>query len=146
MIKEYEMYHGIVLSKLVHINNNIEISSDINNDNSSYIVNQNCGLYVKFSKKRLTPWTFTFNYEHFNAIKSLSLLTPMGYVVFVCGNDGVCCVNFQEFFFAIGSMVEENMKSISISRFKKEQYQVNGSNNEISHKFANFDIKLLNSK
>jgi len=142
MIKEFEMYHGIVLSKLVHINNNIEISSDVNNDNSSYILNKSCGLYIKFSKKRLTPWTFTFNFEHNNAIESLSSLTTTGYVVFVCGNDGICCVEFQEFFFAIGQMVEGDKKSISISRFKKEQYLVSGSNYEISHKFSNFDIKL----
>lgn len=142
MVKEFEQYHGIVLSRLAHNSGELKISTDINSDNSSYILNDICGIYIKFSKKRLTPWQFTFNSDHYDSIKKLAEKTDKGYVVFVCGFDGLCCLSFEEFFFIIQNIDFDAAKSVSISRFKNQQYQVNGTDNEIKRKFADSELDL----
>lgn len=142
MIKEFEQYHGIALSRLAHRLGELKISTDVNSDNSSYILNDSCGLYIKFSKKRLTPWQFTFNSEHYTSIEILAQSIEKGYVVFVCGMDGLCCVSFDDFFYIINGIEDGMSKSVSISRFKKQQYQVSGTDNEIRKKFADSEMTL----
>lgn len=142
MTKEFEQYHGIVLSRLIHSYGELEISSDINSDNSSYLINNQCGIYIKYSKKRITPWQFNFNFEHYNAIINLMKVSKIGYVIFVCGFDGLCCVNFNDFLYIINGIDENCSKSVSISRFKNQQYKVSGTDNELSRKYADGEIDL----
>lgn len=142
MIKEFEQFHGIALSRLVHRLGEIKISTDVNSDNSSYVLNGTCGLYIKFSKKRLTPWQFTFNSTHYSSIEQLANVTKTGYVIFICGMDGLCCINFEEFFYIVNRIEDGMVKSVSISRYKKQQYHVSGTDNEIKRKFADGEIQL----
>lgn len=142
MIKEFEQFHGIAISRLTHKFGEITISTDVNCDNSSYILNGTCGIYIKFSKKRLTPWQFTFNSEHYTSIKQLADRSVKGYVVFVCGMDGLCCLSFEDFFCIVNGIEQGMAKSVSISRFKKQQYQVKGTDNEIKRKFADGEMTL----
>jgi hypothetical protein len=142
MVKDFEKYHGIALTRFAHSFGEIKINSNINQDNSSYIINDFLGLYIKFSKKRLTPWQFTFNYEHNKCINDLSQICDKGYVVFICNNDGICCITFDEYFKLISNVESELAKSISISRFKNEKYQVSGTDGVLKGKISDSYIEL----
>ena len=136
MIKDNEKYHGVVFARLTHINNEIKISSKINNDNNSYIINDKIGIYVKYSKKRLTPWLFTFNKEQYSYVKKLILIAKNGYVVLVCNNDGICCVDFKQFLIVINKIDNDQTKSINITRYKNQMYEVSGTDGKINQKVA----------
>lgn len=143
MIKDFEKYHGSFFARVAHNYKNIKISLFENNDNSSYIINDNCGVYIKFSKKRLTPWQFTFTHEHYNYIKELSKETIKGYVVLLCHDDGFCCVDFNEFYTIITDIEVGLSKTVSVSRFKNQQYSVSGTDGKINHKFVDAYIELI---
>jgi len=142
MIKEFEQFHGVVFSRIIHKFGVLKIASNINSDNSSYLINDVCPLYIKYSKKRLTPWQFTFNSEHYETIKKLEALSENGYVALVCGFDGVCCISFLEFFLLINEIEVGTTKSITISRFKNQKYKVNGTDYRINHKYSDIEMDL----
>lgn len=136
MIKDYEKYHGIALTRFVHNLGEIKVVSNINQDNSSYIINDYLGIYIKFSKKRITPWQFTFNADHNKCVKNLAQTCDKGYVVFVCNDDGICCIPFSDYFNLISLIDEQQTKSISISRFKNEKYHVSGTDGKLKQKIS----------
>ena len=72
MIKEFEFYHGVILAKLVHgINTSVLIQTFPSRSNSSYIVNKNIGLFIKYSTKRMSPWRFSFAKDHQDEILNI---------------------------------------------------------------------------
>lgn len=98
MIKEFEFYHGVVFSKLIH-NPNCKITSIKlynHRSNSSYILNNNVGIYIKYSTKRLTPWRFSFQKIHQGEILELQNAFPKVYILLVCGEDGIVTLSFEE--------------------------------------------------
>lgn len=142
MIKEFEIFHGVVFSRLTHKFGQIKINSLVNGDNSSYVINDSIALYIKFSRKRLTPWQFTFSDEHFNSIITLSNQFSKVYIVFVCNDDGICCISLEEFLFNIVNIEENSTKSILISRAKNEQYGVSGTDGKLKYKISDSNICL----
>jgi hypothetical protein len=140
MVKEFEIYHGIVFSKLIHKFGEIKVHSLVNNDNSSYVINDSMGIYIKFSKKRLTPWQFTFSSEHYNSIGSLYSQYKKVYIILVCNEDGICCIKYEDFINVISCIDENNSKSILISRVKNEQYSVSGTDGALKHKIPDNNI------
>lgn len=142
MVKDYEKYHGIVFTRFVHNLGEIKISSNINNDNSSYVLNDKIGLYLKLSKKRVTPWQFTFTCEHDSIINELLGGFQKGYVVLVCNNDGICCIKYTEYLQVITTIQQNQSKSISISRMKNEMYQVVGTDGILKYKLPDGYIEL----
>ncbi len=143
MIKEYEQYHGMALCRLAHKFSGYKISTNVNDDNSSYLINDTFGVYIKYSKKRLTPWTFAFNSEHYKAILKLVNNQQQVFILLVCGMDGICCIDYVEFSQVISSIIDNEIKYVSVSRFKNQQYQVSGTDGEIKHKFADSDMLLF---
>lgn len=101
------------------------------------------GVYVKFSKKRITPWQFTFNSGHYNDILSLVKVNMKVFIVLVCGMDGICCIDFDEFGLIIANISDGETKSVSATRFKNQQYQVSVTDGEIKHKFADSELSIL---
>jgi len=145
MIKVFEKYHGSAFSRLINKYGALKITANINQDNSSYIINNCLGIYIKFSTKRLTPWQFTFTEQHHKSIVNLSQLGEDNYLIFVCNDDGLCCITFKEYFNLISDITESLTKSIIITRFKNEKYYVSGSDGELKNKISDSCIEMLNS-
>ncbi len=73
MISDFQVYHGVVFSKLCHYTNGaLLIQQYPSRDNASYIVNDKIGLYIKYSTKRMTPWHFSFESQHKAEIREMS--------------------------------------------------------------------------
>ena len=136
MIREYENYHGSVLSRLLHAaGGDVTLRAITEYGNVAYLVNQTTVLYIKYSSKRLSPWNFSFNSMHH--VDILSLHKRFGKVVLalVCGDDGIVAINFEEFQHLLG-LPSEKGAWIRCSRRRREMYAVKGIAGELDSKIG----------
>ena len=97
MIKEFEFFHGLVFARILHGSQRpISIETYPTSSNSSYIVNGNVGLYIKYSSKRMTPWRFSFKKEHQDEMTSMQEKLKDVFLVLVCNDDGIVCLSYDE--------------------------------------------------
>ncbi len=148
MIKDFEQYHGVILSRLVHhLPGGCSIRTYPSPSNASYVVNDEIGLYVKHSTKRLSPWSFTFQVRHRNEIREMQKRFKHVFVVFVCHTDGIVCLRGAEF----ASLVSRGRKYaewVRISRRPRGRYTVAGKQGLLKSKIGNseFPAKLFGRK
>ena len=140
MIKEFEVYHGVVFSKLIHdLQATISIKPYLATSNASYVLNEKVGIYIKYSSKRLTPWQFSFKKEHQDEIKCMANSLNKVFLLLVCGRDGVLTLSYEE----LKTILDENhgqMEWIRAIRFKNQEYSVNGSDGELNYKIGKSDF------
>ncbi len=132
MLKQSDFFHGVLLSKLL---DNCELKIRKHDYFSAYIINDKA-YYIKYTTTRISPWTFTFSESHIAEIVSLRSTFEEVFVVLICNDDGVCCLNFDEFRTVIAV---ENMnfpKWIKAIRQKREKYSVSGSDGKLSYKIG----------
>ena len=148
MIREFEFYHGIVFTSLFHYTAEcLRVGQFPSADNSSYVVNDSVGVYVKYSTKRMSPWHFSFEKRHNAEIVEMSRRFERVIVMLVCKDDGVAGVNYEEF----GQIVDVTVKSmqwVSVVRRPREKYSVKGPLGSLSYKIGMTDYceKVLGSK
>ena len=148
MIKEYEIYHGSVLSHLLRAAGGdftLEALSDYGN--LAYLVNQRTVLYIKYSTKRLSPWSFSFSSTHHTDIFSLHKQFGRIVLALVCGTDGIVAVTFEECQHLLGIPTEKGA-NITCSRKRREMYAVKCSAGELNTKIGDNHLieKLLVSE
>src|SRR3989344_1165611 len=140
MIREFEFYHGAVIAKLLH-----EAGSPVNikpfptPSNASYILNENIGLYIKHSAKRMSPWRFSFAKEHQDEILDMRNKLEEVYLLLACGDDGIVILSFDE----VKKLLNEThvpVEWISISRSKRTEYTVKGTDGALVHKVSKQDF------
>ncbi len=132
MLKQSDFFHGVLLSKLL---DHTELNVKKHDYFSAYIIN-NKSFYIKYSTSRISPWTFSFSESHIAELVNLSEQYEQIYVVLICNEDGICCLNFIEFKTAIAI---ENMnfpKWIKAIRQKGEKYSITGSDGKLLHKIG----------
>ena len=61
-------------------------------------------------------------------------------IVLLCNDDGICCLNFQEFSTIISIENENFPKWIKVQRQYGEKYAVSGSDGELKYKIGNSDF------
>lgn len=134
MIKEFEFYHGAVFAKLLHDHEDaVSIKPYPTPGNSSYIVNDTIGIYIKYSKKRMSPWQFSFTKEHQNELLEINKTFGRVYLVLVCRDDGIIALSFKEVK-NILDKVHEETEWIRVSRNPREKYIVTGSDGRLPYK------------
>jgi len=147
MIKEYEFYHGVVFTKLIHnCPSNISIKPYPSDSNASYVLNGNIGIYIKHSAKRLTPWRFSFARVHQDEILDMKNKLGQVFLVLVCGEDGIVTLSFEE----LKKILDDNhgeVEWISASRNPNQEYNVNGSDGGLGRKVGKSDFpkKIFNN-
>lgn len=132
-------FHGAAILELIR-HESYQSLAVYEGNNSSYVVNGTSGIYIKYSQKRLPPWTFTFSTEHVNDIIEMHQTLERMYVTLVCHVDGVCCLGYEEFSTVFAIENESYPKWLSISRMKGEKYSVKGSDGELQHKIGRVDF------
>ena len=152
MIREFEKYHGVVLRELVVASGVAGI--DLRTEDrfgrvNSFIINENVGLHIKHSGKRLPPWQFTFDAENCSELADLADRTTTVLIALVCGIDGFVCVPHEDFL----RMTDDCGATafLRVDRDKRSMYRVNGNKpTEISPKARGFqrleNILQRNSK
>jgi len=84
------------------------------------------GFFLKHSRKRISPWRYTFTNDHQEEIETLDKENDYVFVLLITDQEGVAVLNSQ----LLKSLLDNNSYetgSISISRKHGENYRVNGS-------------------
>ncbi len=140
MIKEFEFYHGVVLTKLVQNTKSfgVKIRPYPTDSNASYIVDNDIGLYVKYSSKRMSPWRFSLQRIHQQEIVKMKNDLRDVFLVLVCGEDGLVTLSYQELT-AIWND-NKNLKWISAARSPRKEYTIKGSDGILNRKVGKSDF------
>lgn len=138
-MQNFEFFHGAAVIKIVHSGYFKTIES-FGKSNSAYLIDEKIGLYIKYSQKRMSPWVFTFDKEHIKEINEINDLLGNTFIILVCNDDGICCLNWKEFYTLISIDSSNYPKWIKASRRKNEKYSVCGIDGELKHKIGNSDF------
>lgn len=140
MIKEFEFFHGLVFARILHgTQRPLSIKPFKSISNSSYVVNDTIGIYIKYSSKRMTPWRFTFRKEHQDEIDLMKYNLKSLFLLLVCNDDGVVCLSYTELKKILDNQ-HNPIEWISATRHKREMYAVKGSNGELNFKVGQNDF------
>lgn len=140
MIKEFEFYHGAVLSKLIHYcPETISLCLYPSPSNASYILNNKIGIYIKHSTKRLTPWRFSFQKVHQDEILEMKSKLDSVFILLVCHDDGIVTLSFEELKLILDETHGE-IEWISASRNPNKEYTVKGSDGGLDYKIGKSDF------
>lgn len=85
-----------------------------------------CGLYIKTASMRRSPWRYNYLRQHQDEIRELKLHHGEVFNVFVNGNDGFACVNYETLKTLLDEKHEEQ-EWIAISRKPREAYRISGN-------------------
>jgi hypothetical protein len=139
MINEYEFFHGAAILGLIGSSREpIQVLSVLGFENSAYSLNGRAGIYIKYSKKRLSPWTFTFTPKHQSTILKLYESYGEVFIFLVCNDDGVVGFNFAD----LRNILDDQFLAVEwirVSRTKRKMYQVSGSDGKLSFRVGGDD-------
>jgi hypothetical protein len=128
-IGKNEFYEGAALHKLVR-SGAIET---IRCDSPYFVVNERVWIYLKYSTRGRSPWSFTFTAQEQQLIgeqgKCRRLILGL-----VCGADGVAALEYTRYV-AIASLRETSI-GLSCSRKYNEHYAISGPDGEMTGKIA----------
>ena len=147
MIRDFEFFHGVVVARILHgTQRPLSIRPFQSVSNASYVVNDTVGIYIKYSSKRMTPWRFTFSKRHQQEIDLMKASFKQVFLVLVCNDDGIVCLNYSELKQILDNQ-HEPIEWISAARHKREMYLVKGSTGELDFKIGQSDFpeKLFKS-
>lgn len=140
MIKEFEFFHGVVFTQIIHAaKNGISVKPYPTEDNASYVINDKIGLYIKYSAKRLSPWIFSFQTRHQDEISEMKNNIGEVLLLLVCNDDGVVVLSFNE----LKQILDEShgeTEWISVARSQRKMFSVKGSDGELQFKVARNDF------
>ncbi len=140
MIKEFEFYHGVIFTKLIHASeNSLIIKSYPTESNASYIINEKVGIYIKHSAKRMSPWQFNFHKDHQNEIFQMKSEFENVFLLLVCGEDGVVVLNYDELKILLDN-IHGDVEWIRAARNRNQEYKVNGSDGGLERKIGKSDF------
>ena len=142
MIRQEEKLHGVVIIRLLE-----EISALFPHarfalypglSRSSYSLKgrllMDCGnltefaigLFIKTSNKRASPWKYSFQKNHQDELLQLKQTHGEAFVVFVNGDDGIACLDFEQFKQLLDHEHEEQ-EWVSVARKPKQNYRLKGN-------------------
>jgi hypothetical protein len=133
----YTFFHGSALVRLIQENRITSIKS-LSKD--TYTINGDTCLFFKHSTKRLSPWSFTFLPSHINHIHKIYKKYDKVFIILICNDDGVCCLNFDEFSRIIFVGDFNKAKHLSISRTPRQKYTVSGADGRLDYKIGSSDF------
>ncbi len=132
-INDYEFFNGVVLNKLIRKGKPVKIDIFPSSSNNAFTINDKIGLYIKYSKKLVSPWRFGFQREHQDEFKIMSDLCKMSFLILVCNKDGIVCINNKTLKTILDDKYED-VEWISASRLKRESYAIKGSDGKLKFK------------
>ena len=135
-VSEVEYCHGAVLNRIIHKSNEpFSFETYPTKSNCSYIFNNKIGLYIKYSKKRMSPWTFSFHKTHQDEIEEMKQKLGDVFVVFVCGSDGIVGLSHEQ----LKEILDENHDAaewVRMARTRNTKYSVSGSDGKMKLKMG----------
>ena len=137
-MKNIDFFHGVILARIIQ--NKPACLKKYEGNNSSYIVGGQIGIYIKYSAKRMPPWTFSFSKIHVDEIKNMENELERTFIALICDRNGICCLDYTEFGTILSIENRSFPKWVKASRLKGEKYSVSGSDGKLRHKVGNCDF------
>lgn len=125
MSNEFEFYHGVALCRIIHDNPHVTIRLYSEKGNSSYVVNNDIGIFIKYCTKRMSPWHFTFAKNHCDELFGMMQNVKTVFLVLVCKDDGVVCLDSAEIKTVLNPALDKP-QGVSVARGPREKYRVSG--------------------
>jgi len=132
---EFKFYHGGALCRIVHDERVKSIKLYPTKTNSSYMINDDIGVFMKYSTKRMTPWRFTFMRGHREELYEMRELLKAVFVVLVCRDDGIACLTYRELVAVLGE-IKNPSQWLAAARKPREKYRISGSYADLKYKIA----------
>jgi hypothetical protein len=140
MLKEFEYYHGVVFTQLIHCaKDSLNLKAYRIGGNASYVINNKIGIYIKHSAKRLSPWRFSFLVDHQNEIKAMQGEFEKFFLLLVCGDDGIVSISYDQ----LKQILDEDhglIEWISAIRSRRKEYTIKGSDGKLAKKISKNDF------
>lgn len=146
-INDQDIYQGVVFLKALRqieessTNLNYQIKSGTSKN--SFLIeddkSKNIGIYIKYTKKPRSPWSFSFITEHQEEIEILSEVCDQVLITFVCHYDGIVCLTYQELKEVLDEKFEESER-VSIRRKARGNYWVKGRDGRMEASIARNDL------
>ena len=89
------------------------------------------GLFVKQSRKRLSPWRYSFSKDNQYEIERLLNRTNYLFVLLITDQEGVAVIDYP----MLKTLLDDNFEnsaSISVRRKLRENYRVSGSDGKLN--------------
>jgi hypothetical protein len=84
------------------------------------------GIFLKTSMKRASPWGYSFTRENQDEVQSLKNKYGQVFLIFVNGDDGIACIDFNSSKQVLDENHEEN-EWLRISRKPRQAYRITGN-------------------
>jgi hypothetical protein len=85
-----------------------------------------CGLYLKTSQKRRSPWRYSYLMQHQDEISEMRQKFGEVFNVYVNGNDGFSCIDFSDLKQLLDEHHEEQ-EWVAVTRKPREGYRISGT-------------------
>ena len=105
----------------------------------AYSINNKAGIYIKYSRARVSPWRFTFKKEQQEEIKAIKELFQEVFLILVCKDDGFVCISYAELKKILDDEFDP-VEWISAARSRNSQYTIKGSNGKLNFKVSHKDF------
>jgi hypothetical protein len=128
MIAKKEFYHGVAIIRLLEDKR----CQTVCKDDLGYIVNDQIFVFLKYTTKTRSPWTFTFGQDEVKQLNSLATSFRDIIIVLVCGGDGICAVPWCK----ASPLLGNKAGWISAKRKFNEQYAVAGQAGQLRGKVS----------
>ena len=102
----------------------LSIQDRINNHNLKI------GLYIKRSRKRLSPWRYTFTKDHQHEIEDLLNSTDYLFLLLITDQEGVAIIDHPTLKQLLDDHFDET-EWISVTRKLRENYRVSGKDGKL---------------
>jgi hypothetical protein len=139
MIRDFEFFHGAALMKLVRSGARVTIAPFKGSSNASYVVNDRCGLYLKHSSSRMSPWSFSFYRANQQEIDDLHRLIGSVVVGLICNDDGIVGLGYSELRTVLDA-IHEPVEGVAISRKPRGMYMVRGRDGKMQYRVGGGDF------
>jgi hypothetical protein len=140
MIKENDRFHGAALGLIVDgWGGPLQIRRIVAAGGGAYEINNRSVIYFKYSTARLSPWSFTFHPEHWEALGKLKGVYDTCVVGFVCNQDGVAALNFDELE-AIKPTRPQRALGVAIRREPRHHYSISCGRTDLPYKISRDEL------
>lgn len=131
MISESERYQGAALRQIVvSAGRPVSIGAAETSGRIDSFSIERTAFQIKYSTKRLSPWSFSFTADQLFEIAALARTFDSVWMILVCGVDGVVCLRTREFL-SITEPRPGGVCSIRVYRNKNTMYRVAGNAREL---------------
>ena len=141
MIAYNSKYIGsAIISIIDSFNEGIKIKRIIDDKSGFYLLNEKIPILCKYSKKRISPWSFSINKENLDIYLSLVEKYKYCFIILICGIDGIISLEYSDVCQIINFDLIEKQKRISATRRLGKMYFISGSDGKLKNKVSQRSI------